>query len=179
MALMLAAGKSTREVATTLGFSENRVGIIKGSPLFQALMRQEQGHLRAAALAGIADRLNGQADPTLTRLVELRDQPADLKVALGASNSLADRIPALSRRVRTEEDRTIRVVFGAAEVRQMIEASAEDGVGTGEVIDVQAHQDESNGVSGVAGIPTLDAALAVLTNLPRRFDDADEDDEDA
>jgi hypothetical protein len=119
---MLAVGRKPREITETLGISEKTVQVVMGSPLFQAFVRQTQAEIKERLLADVIEKLSAEAMPTLERLIALRDQGRDLKVALGASRELfARHVPA---KVHVEEERTLRVLL-AEDVEPLLEAMAE------------------------------------------------------
>lgn len=125
VALMLAAGRTNVEVAHLTGLSPNRVSILRTSPLFQQLVEQERETIRRQAVEAVIHRLNGQAGPTLDTLINLRDQRQNLQVALGAANSLFDRV--VPRQTAHEETRTLAVQFSRADVHDMLSVLAERG----------------------------------------------------
>ena len=88
IAWMVAVGRKPQEIAKTLGISEKIVERAMGSPPFQAFRRQTQAEIKERLLADVVQKLAAEAMPTLNRLIELRDQPRDLKVSLGASREL-------------------------------------------------------------------------------------------
>lgn len=124
IAMLLASGRSQVEIAQAVGMSANRISIIASSPMFQALVREFQGEL-LQRLADVTERLHAEALPTLEKLVHLRDGGAKEEVQLGAANSLADRIPALAKKVKHEEERTLRILYGH-DVEAVLEAIAEE-----------------------------------------------------
>lgn len=126
IALLIAAGKTNVEIARAVGVTANRISTIRQSPLMAEAVRHAQRYILDRVTQDVAERLNGEAGPTLDRLVQLRDTAEEERVRLGAANSLADRISSLSRRTVTEGEATIRVLFGAVEVRRMITAALED-----------------------------------------------------
>ena len=142
VALMVAAGKSNRDIGAAVGLSPNRVSTIRQSPLFVELVRQTQRELREQTVGTVVDRLYArlgeQADSTLDALVEFRDQRGDLKVAFGAAAKLFDKL--LPTRTEHQDERTVRVSFNARELRQMVTALAEDngGVAPPRVIPAEA-----------------------------------------
>ena len=137
VALMRAIGLTNKQIAEKLGYDENRVSIIAGSPLFKAQVYQLQKDIRESTLTEVVTRLQQEAGPTLDVLVQLRDfgMPGDT-VRLGAAKELADRIPALQKVSRIEEERTIRLVLGGPELQQMRQALEEDNGTPPKVIDV-------------------------------------------
>jgi hypothetical protein len=98
VALALAAGRSPRDIAQSLGISEQRISVLKQSPLFVALVEEELRHIREHLVSTVAERMNAEASRTLDRMVELRDQQKDLGVAARMMDSLADRIVGSPRR---------------------------------------------------------------------------------
>jgi hypothetical protein len=119
---MLAVGRRPREVAESLGVSEKVVQTAMASPLFHEFVRQTQAEIKERLLADVVEKLAAEAMPTLLRLIELRDQGRDLKVALGASRELfARHVPA---KTQVEEQRTLRVLLGH-DVEDVFQAIAE------------------------------------------------------
>jgi hypothetical protein len=122
IAWMLAVGRKPREIAEALAVSEKIVERAMASPLCQDLIRQAQAEIKERLLADVIEKLAAEAMPTLRRLVELRDQGRDLKVALGASRELfARHVPA---KTQVEEERTFKILF-AHDVEPLLEAIAE------------------------------------------------------
>ena len=80
-------------------------------------------------------RLMSLIDAAIDRLAALL-QDEDHRVRLGAAKELADRIPALQKVSRIEEERTIRLVLGGPELQQMRQALEEDNGTPPKVIDV-------------------------------------------
>jgi hypothetical protein len=124
IAMLVANGQTNVQIAAIVGMHPNRIGTITGSPLFQALVREYQREL-LNKLADITERLHAEAMPTLNKLVALRDTGAKEEVQLGAANSIADRIPALAKKVKHEEEKTLRILFGH-DVEAILEAVSED-----------------------------------------------------
>ena len=54
--------------------------------------------------------------------MELRDHAENESVRNKSANDLLDRHPVLARRTHHEEERTIRISFGPAEIRQIFDA---------------------------------------------------------
>jgi hypothetical protein len=130
---MLAAGYKQAHVARVLGYTQRHVSTIAESPLMQALIKQFQQEFTTEQLGGVVNRLEAEAQPTLDRLVSLRDygEPDD-NVKLGASRELTNLIPSLSRlRQAAKEgaDRgTVHIHFGSGDLRSLASAAAEDAV---------------------------------------------------
>jgi hypothetical protein len=121
IAMLVAAGQSNVEIAETVGLHPSRIATIAGSPLFQALVREFQSDM-VARISDVTARLHAEAGPTLAKLLSLRDGAAKEETQLAAANSLADRIPALSRKA-LEGERTLRVLL-SADVEPLVEAIA-------------------------------------------------------
>jgi hypothetical protein len=121
IAMLVAAGRPHVEIAETVGLHPSRIATIAGSPLFQALVREFQSDM-VARISDVTARLHAEAGPTLAKLLSLRDGAAKEETQLAAANSLADRIPALSRKTQ-EGERTLRVLL-SADVEPLVEAIA-------------------------------------------------------
>jgi hypothetical protein len=121
IAMLVAAGQSNVEIAETVGLHPSRIATIAGSPLFQALVREFQSDM-VARISDVTARLHAEAGPTLAKLLALRDGAQKEETQLAAANSLADRIPALSRKA-LEGERTLRVLL-SADVEPLVEAIA-------------------------------------------------------
>src|SRR5262245_36042435 len=122
IAWMLAVGRKPREIAEALAVSEKIVERAIVTPAFQAFLHQTQAEIKERLLAEVVEKLAAEAMPTLERLIQLRDQGRDLKVALGASRELfARHVPA---KTQVEEERKIRILFGP-DVEALLEAVAE------------------------------------------------------
>lgn len=120
MAMMFAAGHRNRDIARALRYDENRVSILRNSPLMRAQVEQLQRDMRERTFGDVIARLQREAGPTLDVLLALRDTSAKDDVRLGAARELFDRqVPKVTR---TQEDRTLRIEFGLATLRQMAAA---------------------------------------------------------
>jgi hypothetical protein len=129
VALALAAGRSTRDIAQSVGISEQRISVLKQSPLFRALVEEELRHIREHLVSTVAERMNAEAARTLDRMVELRDQQKDLGVAARMTDSLADRIMGFPKKVSADDERGGRrptvIQFSREEVQELLRGAAE------------------------------------------------------
>lgn len=91
LAYVLASGTSFKRAASIVGYQQNYVSTLASSPLFQVRVRQIQEQYTTEALSSLRDRLLAEAQPSLTRLVDLRDRSDDERVSLAAANSILDR----------------------------------------------------------------------------------------
>jgi hypothetical protein len=149
IAMLAAAGRPHAEIAEAVGLHPTRISTIAGSPLFQALVREFQADL-LARVADVTTRLHAEAGATLSKLVSLRDTAQKEETQLSAANSLADRIPALSRKA-TEGERTLRVLL-SADVEPLLEAIA---LSRGEPPPAAGQK------AGVLGLPAAPGAAVV------------------
>lgn len=126
MALMIAAGWRQKDIAAKLGYTQNRVSIICSSPLFRVQVDRLQKELRESTVADVVHRIATEAGPSMNVMVELRDHALNENVRLGAAKDILDRNPRIARVSKVEEDRTLKISFGAPELRQMFGAMLED-----------------------------------------------------
>lgn len=184
VALMVAAGATSRQIAEALGLSERRVAIIRQSPLFQRLVQQQLDAIRQASLQRVLDRLHAEADATLDVVIKFRDMayapklpdgtpfrsPEDKRLSLAAAKELlARQIPVETK--HTEERRVTKVMLSGEDIRRMFAAMSEDG-------GVPA---SARNVTPVAPAPhvdalTLDAAIAAARAAESAAAPADDDD---
>jgi hypothetical protein len=160
IAMLVAAGQSNVEIAETVGLHPNRITTIAGSPLFQALVREFQSDM-VARISDVTARLHAEAGPTLAKLLSLRDGAAKEETQLAAANSLADRIPALSRKTQ-EGERTLRVLL-SADVEPLVEAIALSRglpAGPGPAGRQSKVVTGTNGASRAIAAPPIDELLA-------------------
>lgn len=122
--LMFAMGKSNAEVATELGYNLARVGIIKSDPKIKLEIEHLQHQMSQETLGTFMDKVVAEAEPTLKRLKELRDQDAELGVALGASKELWESV--VPKRSKHEEERTLKLVIEGGDFKALAEAIAVD-----------------------------------------------------
>ena len=125
LATYIALGYTNEEAGRELDLAPNRISIIRQSPLFAHEVEQERRRIRTQITADALGLLHQEALPSVRRLAELRDQSDNLNVALGASNSIVDRV--VPKTLRHEEERTLRIVFDAEVLAEMREALVEDG----------------------------------------------------
>lgn len=123
-ALMHAAGFTNRKIADHLGYHENRISIILSSPLMQAQIRELQGELRTSTVEDVMGIIEREAGRNVNVLIELRDNAEESNTRRLAANDLLDRHPRFAKRTHHEEERTIRIAFGPAEIRQILDARA-------------------------------------------------------
>jgi hypothetical protein len=126
MALMTAAGWRGKDIAAKLGVSPHRISIIASSPLFKIQVDRLQKEMRESTVADVVHRIATEAGPSLDVLVELRDHAVNEHVRFSSARDILDRNPHVARVQKVEEDRTLRIVFGAPELRQMFGALLED-----------------------------------------------------
>lgn len=124
VALMHAAGFTNRKIADHLGYHESRISIILSSPLMQAQIRELQAELRSSTIEDVMSIIEREAGNNVRVLLELRDHADNESVRNKSANDLLDRHPVLARRTHHEEERTIRIAFGPAEIRQILDAKA-------------------------------------------------------
>lgn len=127
IALMNAAGFRNCDIARHIGLGENRVSIILSSPLMKAQIRDLQGELRTSTVEDVMGIIEREAGNNVRVLIELRDGaqgPGADNVRRLAANDLLDRHPRFAKRTHHDEERTIRIAFGPAEIRQIIDAKA-------------------------------------------------------
>lgn len=125
LASYIALGYSREDAAAKCGISKGRVDTIMTSPLMTHEIAQERRRIRERITADALGLLQQEAVPSVRRLVGLRDQDDNRTVALGATNSILDRV--IPKTTRLEEDRTLRIVFDAEILTDMREAMIEDG----------------------------------------------------
>lgn len=129
VALMHAAGFTNRKIADHLNYHENRISIILSSPLMKAQIAELQGELRMGTLGDVAAIIEREAGPSVQVLLEIRDDamlrlsPQGQSVRKSASEAILDR-SRFAKRTHHEEERTIRIAFGPAEIRQILDARA-------------------------------------------------------
>lgn len=134
LALLAAAGHTNVEIAAQIGMSDVRVGTLLKDTQIHGLVEQYRKQFFDRAALNLEQQIAGDGINTFTRLKELRDQKRDLKVALGASNTLFDR--QAPKRTLHQEDRVIRFEFTQKE-RQAIDAVLDEST----IIDVTPHAD--------------------------------------
>ena len=161
MALMLLAGYRQCDVATALGYTENRVSILANSPLFKAQMADLRQQLRDSTIADAMTLIEREAGNSVRVLVDIRDTaagPSADNVRRLAANDLLDRHPAFGRHAKTETEHVLRIAFSAADVRQMQAALPTPQAPTSPEVESSA--------SDAPTLRTLDEALAACEPLP-------------
>jgi hypothetical protein len=131
LALMIAAGHTNRDIATTLGYSESRISVIRSSPFFQALVEDCVGDIRNRGAQSVVEEIILEGRASVRRLRELRDQGDELAVARAAADSLLDRNPQTAKHSHREENREIRVTWGPETLAAMQSGMKEIAVATG------------------------------------------------
>lgn len=127
MALLVLQGKTNREIAAILGYNENRVGIIKGSPLFIALVDNLKRQVREHEILDTVDRLHSLGGKALDTLEYFQDDRLTNPAAsVAAAKDILDRNPRTARIARTESEKTLRIVMSDETMRRMENAIAED-----------------------------------------------------
>lgn len=122
--LMFAMGKTNAEVATELGYNLARVGIIKGDPKVKLEIEHLQRQMSQETLGTFMDKVVAEAGPTLDRLKVLRDQDAELGVALGAAREIWESV--VPKRSKHEEERTLKLVIEGGDFKALAEAIVVD-----------------------------------------------------
>lgn len=125
MAYMVAAGKRNKDIAQVLGYTENRVSIIRSSPLFQQLVYQLQQEISARAIDDIVEGIIQEGPASLTRMKELRDQTENLSVAYNAAGFLLEKNPKVAG-IKAAAEAGVRIALDADAMRRMEVAVAED-----------------------------------------------------
>lgn len=126
IAYAVIAGKTNVEIARALGYHINRIYAIRQSPLFRALVEQLRKELQAGTIGTVIDRIMNEAGPSVDAIVQLRDSAESESVKLAAAQDLLNRNPSTAKISRTEEDRTVRVLFDSNDMRRMAAVIAED-----------------------------------------------------
>lgn len=124
LALMHAAGFRNCDIARHLGYTENRVSVVLSSPLMQAQIRDLQNELRSSTIEDVMGIIEREAGPSVAVLLELRDSAQSENVRLAAANDVLDRHPRFAKRTHRDEEHTVRITFGPAELKQILDAKA-------------------------------------------------------
>src|SRR3990167_2804019 len=82
---LAAMGHSNEEIAQQLALHPVRVSVIRNGPEVKTAIERLQQQMTQESLGTFMDKIVAQAEPTLERLKELRDQDDELPVALGAA----------------------------------------------------------------------------------------------
>lgn len=173
MALMVAAGWRQKDIAAKLGFNPNRVSIICGSPLFKAQVQNLQRELRESTVADVVHRIATEAGPSLDVMVELRDHAQAEPVRLSAAKDILDRNPKLARVSKVEGESSLRVSFGAPELRQMFGALLEDDGKPRLVLDATALPPRNGKTETENGAPIRARPLEELIEAAEAAGDGD------
>ncbi|MCH7759848.1 hypothetical protein IIA15_00380 [candidate division TA06 bacterium] len=141
MAYMVAIGQKPSDIASILKISPNRISIIKGSPLFKALVRKKQEEISDSMQGNLLDKISGEALPSVEKIVEIRDYGDDPKDQLSAAKELLAYSVSKKHEVSIDETKTIR--FETQELREMFAAFEEDS-GKKAAIDVTPSPDKDD-----------------------------------
>lgn len=157
IALMYAAGWKQRRIAEALGYNENRISVICNSPLFQAEAKRLQRELASSTIMEVVDRIALETGRSLDTIIELRDHAENESVRKDCAFGILDRHPDTAKRQRTDEERTLRIVFGREDLARLTAVAAEDGP-----LSLPSSSTEApvNGGDGRIVARTLDEALA-------------------
>lgn len=88
---LLLGGVSRKEIATRLGLHETTVSLWQRHPEFQAELEKLRGDLTTSVKVLVGARLQNESGPSLTKIVDLRDNARSEKVQLGAAQDILDR----------------------------------------------------------------------------------------
>ena len=89
---LAAMGHSNEEIAQQLNLHPVRVSMLRNSPEIKMAIERLQQQMSQETLGTFMDKIVAEAEPTLERLKELRDQDDELSVALGASFNSSHRV---------------------------------------------------------------------------------------
>jgi len=132
---LAAMGHSNEEIAQQLALHPTRVSTLRNGPEIKMAIERLQQQMSQETLGTFMDKIVAEAEPTLGRLKELRDQDDELPVALGAAKELWESI--VPKRTRHEEDKTVRLIIEGGDLKLLAEAIAEDsdkGIEDAEVV---------------------------------------------
>ena len=121
LALLVASGAPTTEVAQGTGYSNGRVAQLRTDPQITELIEQYRQQFFASAAASLAQDLQLDATHTFKRLKEIRDD-ADPEIAIKGCIPLWDR--QVPKRTIHDEDRTVRIIISRedkARLTQVVE----------------------------------------------------------
>ena len=121
---LAAMGHSNEEIAQQLNLHPVRVSMLRNSPEIKMAIERLQQQMTQESLGTFMDKIVAEAEPTLERLKELRDQDDELPVALGAAKELWESV--VPKRTRHEEDKTVRLIVEGGDLKLLAQAIAED-----------------------------------------------------
>jgi len=132
VALLVAQGKQTGEIARDLGISEDRVRTLKKSPLFQEMVDLIEGRMVEEGVSTVMRKLTEGAERNFDFINDVRDglhdatDPKLLGVKLSAARYLGNKtVPDAGS--ANEVDKAVSLVLGAGLVSQMVRAMKQDG----------------------------------------------------
>lgn len=135
MILLAAMGKGTSEIAREVDVTPQWASTVLNAPRFKLQVKHLQDQIEQESLGTFVDRLNAEAEPTLDRIIDLRDNSKLDQVQLGAARTIFNKIvPDISR---NEEERTLKLVVEGVDLASLANAIAED---EGKTIDVTEYQ---------------------------------------
>jgi hypothetical protein len=121
---MHAAGFRNVDIARHLDLGENRVSVILSSPLMKAQIADLQRELRSSTVEDVMKVIEREAGNNVRVLIELRDGSTNDQVRRLSAGDLLDRHPRFAKRTHHEEERTVRIAFGPAEIKRIIDVQA-------------------------------------------------------
>src|SRR3990167_507459 len=121
---LAAMGHSNEKIAQQLNLHPVRVSMLRNSPEIKMAIERLQQQMTQESLGTFMDKIVAEAEPTLERLKELRDQDDELPVALGAAKELWESV--VPKRTRHEEDKTVRLIVEGGDLKLLAQAIAED-----------------------------------------------------
>lgn len=139
MAILVARGKGTAEIARELEISEDRVRTLKKSPLFQEMVAIVEEKITEEGVSSVVQSLIDDAPTNINFIREVRDGSIDdkadrLSVRLRAATYLGDKVLPNASGALDQTDRVVSIMLGAGLLSQMQRGMKNDGA----VIDVAA-----------------------------------------
>jgi hypothetical protein len=131
-ALMVAAGKSDKEITKTLGISASVLAVWRSSPLWATLVEQYASEIDERGVASVVDELMADAPKNLSFIKQVRngafDEPRDrMQLRLHAAKLLLDKqVPNADARAQTET--AAKIVLDGRVLKQVLTAMREVGV---------------------------------------------------
>lgn len=132
VAVLVARGKSTAEIATELDLSIDRVRTLKKSPLFQEMVAIIEEKITDEGVSSVVQSLIDDAPTNMKFIREVRDGHAGddaklLGVRLRAATYLGDKVLPNASGAADAADRVINVILGAGLMAQMARGMKNDG----------------------------------------------------
>lgn len=112
VAMMVAQGRTNREIEELTGYDYNYIAILKGKPEFKLFVESMLREVQTYGMDQMLDQLKREFEPSVAKLKFWRDQDDEPAVSLGATKDILDRI--LPKKTITEEHKTVLHLDGAA-----------------------------------------------------------------